>query len=91
MKAARYFLLTEICLAIIFVLNAGQSLAEESPADVLAARVRDQGHRCDGPVNAERDPSRSKPDEAVWVLKCANATYRIRLDPDMAAHIERLE
>ena len=25
-------------------------------------------------------------DDAVWILKCQNATYRVRLVPDMAAH-----
>jgi hypothetical protein len=57
--------------------------------EILAAQIRRQGYRCDGPLTAERDAERSKPDEAVWVLKCANATYRIRLVPDMAARVER--
>jgi predicted trehalose synthase len=61
------------------------------PAETIAAQVRLQGHRCDEPLSATRDTARSKPNEAVWVLKCANATYRLRLIPNMAATVERLE
>jgi hypothetical protein len=38
-----------------------------------------------------RDAERSKPDEAAWVLKCANVTYRLALIPDMAWKVEQLE
>ena len=61
------------------------------PAETLAAQVRLQGHRCDEPLSATRDTALSKPNEAVWVLKCANASYRLRLIPNMAATVERLE
>ena len=64
--------------------------AEEMPAEVIAAQIRRQGYRCDGSLNAERDAERSKPHEAVWVLKCENATYRIRIVPNMAAQVEQL-
>ena len=63
----------------------------EMPADSIAAQVRLQGHRCDEALSAARDTALSKPNEAVWVLKCANATYRVRLMPNMAAGVERLE
>jgi hypothetical protein len=56
----------------------------------IAAQIRRRGYRCDGSLNAERDAERSKPGEAVWVLKCENATYRIRLVPNMAAQVEQL-
>jgi hypothetical protein len=42
------------------------------------------------PVTAERDSALSRPDEAVWILKCQNATYRVRLIPDLAARVEQL-
>ena len=61
---------------------------EVAPAESLAAQLRAQGFRCDRPVTAERDATRSKPDEAVWVVKCANASYRMRLIPDMAATVK---
>ena len=42
-------------------------------------------------MSAQREPGQSKPDEPVWILKCVNATYRVRIIPDMAARIERLD
>ena len=33
----------------------------------------------------------SEPDDSVWLLRCSNATYRVRLIPDMRATIERIE
>jgi len=63
----------------------------EMPADSIAAQIRLQGYRCDAPVGATRNTELSRPNEAVWVLKCANATYRVRLMPNMAAGVERLE
>jgi hypothetical protein len=58
---------------------------------MLAVQIRKQGFLCERPLSAERDTERSKPDEAIWVIKCGNATYRMRLIPDMAAKVERLE
>ena len=68
-----------------------RSATEETSGEVLAVDLRRQGHRCDAPVTAERDAARSKPDEAAWVLKCANASFRMRLVPHMAAVIEQLD
>ena len=62
--------------------------AREAPKDTLAAQIRMQGVACDKPLSAVRDTKRSKPDHAVWVLKCSNATYRISRFPDMAARVE---
>jgi hypothetical protein len=64
--------------------------AQETPPEALASQLRLQGHRCDDPVTAQRDAQLSKPDEVVWSLRCGNASYRMRLTPDMAARIELL-
>ena len=63
-------------------------IGEETPAGILAVRLRQQGHRCDEPARAEPDADRSRAGERAWVVKCANASYRIRLMPNMAAVIE---
>jgi hypothetical protein len=63
--------------------------AEET--EIVAAQIRRQGFVCDNPMRAEPDREHSKPNEAVWVLKCQNATYRVRLIPKRAAHIERID
>lgn len=62
----------------------------QTPPDVLAAQIRAQGYRCEPPLRAKRDAKRSKPDRPVWILKCGESTFRIRLDPDMAAKVEKL-
>jgi hypothetical protein len=67
---------------------AGASLAQETPAGIIAAQVRLQGHTCDEPRSAERNMQASKPNHAVWILTCKNATYLVTLVPDMAARIE---
>jgi hypothetical protein len=67
-----------------------QGADKDAAAESLAAQLRTQGFRCDKPVTAERDAARSKPDQAAWVVKCANASYRMRLTPDMAAKVEPL-
>ncbi len=63
----------------------------QAPADDVAAQIRSQGYQCDQPVTAKRNVRLSKPDSFVWTLKCRNATYRVRLDPDMTAHVVKLK
>jgi hypothetical protein len=57
----------------------------------VAAQIRSQGYVCTQPVAAARDPAASRPNVTVWVLSCANARYRVRLVPDMAAQVTQLE
>lgn len=78
-------LLAVVLIAVPYVCNA------QTPADDVAAQVRSQGYRCDQPAAARRDLRRSKPDSAVWVLNCRNATFRVRLIPNMAARITKLK
>jgi hypothetical protein len=66
------------------------AVAAETPQSMLAAQIRMQGFTCDKPLGAVRDKKRSRPDHAVWVLKCGDATYRISRAPDMAAKVEPL-
>lgn len=65
--------------------------AQETPKDIIAAHIRSQGYACEGPKSAKRDLRASIPEEAVWLLKCGNASYRVRLIPDMAAIVEPLD
>jgi hypothetical protein len=68
------------------------SLAQEvTPKETVAAQIRSQGFACDKPQSATRDEKLSKPDEAVWILTCENATYQVRLIPDMAAKVQQLK
>ena len=80
MKVGRYLLIFWVGLSIAHILSAAGSSgigpllfsahAQEAPAGMLADHIRRQGYRCDGPLSAVRDAARSKPDEAVWILKC---------------------
>jgi hypothetical protein len=86
--------LMALMLLVLVVTGAGAALAAAgtgNPKDNLAAQLRDQGYACDHPQSAEQDAKGSKPDEAVWVVQCENAKYRMRLVPDMAAKVERID
>jgi hypothetical protein len=80
--------------SLLFAIAGGvlsvPALAQPAATDI-AAQVRLQGYSCEGQVQAKRDPQQSRPDEADWILTCSNATYRVRLVPDMAARIEKLQ
>jgi len=82
-------------LAMTFVYCASPALAQTGSADDAAAaalvadQVREQGNACAEPATASRDPSVD--DDAVWLLTCADAKYRVRLVPDQAAVIENLD
>jgi hypothetical protein len=78
-------------LALLSVSAAEVSLAQSDAKDIIAAQIRAQGYTCQNPTAATRDASASKPNEAVWVITCENATYRTTLIPNMAAKVEQLE
>ncbi len=67
---------------------AAAARAQETPKDIIAAHLRLQGYTCDAPKSARRDMRASRPDEAVWIIVCEDARYRVRLVPDMADAIE---
>jgi hypothetical protein len=74
-------------LALPVLALAAQADEAAVDAGIVADQVRSQGFACADPVSAERDPAKSKPDEAYYVLTCANATYNVRLVPDLAAQV----
>jgi hypothetical protein len=85
-----------VALAVLGLVGAGGTAIAAGPSgtdtqNILAAQLRDQGYACDQPQSAERDVQASTPDEAVWVVQCENDKYRMRLVPDMAAKVERLD
>ncbi len=60
-----------------------------TPPEVLADQLRSQGYPCDRALSSQRDASTQ--DESVWILRCSNGTYRVRLIPDMAAKVEKID
>ncbi len=77
--------------AVASAVLATPSAAQETPAEIIAAHIRRQGYVCENALRAERNRKASKPDEPVWILRCNNATYRVRLIPDMAAQVETIK
>jgi hypothetical protein len=63
---------------------------DESPANIIAVQIRKQGFSCEKPQSASRDAKSSGPDEPVWIVKCDNASYRVRLVGNMADRVEKL-
>jgi hypothetical protein len=84
-------LLSGSMAVVAAVIAISSSSHSQTPADDVAAKVRSQGYRCDQPITATRDVKASRPDSPVWVLTCRHATYRVRLDPDMAARVTTLK
>ena len=72
--------------AVAVLTTATGAFTQETAKGLLAVQVRSQGQVCDNPISAQ-----SAPDVSVWVLRCENNSYRVRLAPDMAARIQRLK
>ena len=83
-----------VAIMVLALLDTGCMAVAAVPLEdknILAAQLRAQGYECSRPKSAERDVQASKPDEEVWIVQCENAKYRMRLDPDMAAKVERVD
>jgi hypothetical protein len=78
-------------MVIVAVIGTGCAAHAQTAAKDLAAQLREQGFACEEPVSVAKNVRRSKPDEAVWIVKCRNTAYRMRLVPDMAAHVTKLK
>jgi hypothetical protein len=78
-------------LLAVIPLTAGLAAQDEVPKDILASQIKRQGYACDRPEKAKRDAALSKPDSAVWILKCESGAYRVRVVPDMGAHVQRID
>lgn len=68
---------------------AAPALAQEAPTEILAATVRQHGYVCTEPQGATRDGA-AVADQTVWILRCKNASYRVRLSPNRNAVVERI-
>jgi len=79
-----------VCLSFDGGIAPAVLTQEETPKEILAVRVREQGYACERPIRAEKDAAETRPLATVWVLECSNARYRIVLHPDMAAEIQVL-
>ena len=80
-----------LLLAATAAMAGASASAQEDPTNIVADQIRAQGYKCDSPQSAKQDAQASKPDEAVWILQCESGSYRVRLVPDMAATVEKID
>ena len=80
-----------LLLAAAAAMAGASASAQEDPTNIVADQIRAQGYKCDSPQSAKQDAQASKPDEAVWILQCESGSYRVRLVPDMAATVEKID
>jgi hypothetical protein len=90
MKRVRATVIAACVLASVAV-GVPALAQDEDPKDIIATQLRKQGHACEKPASAVRDADASKPDEPVWILTCEGAKYRVRMVPDQAAVVEKLD
>jgi hypothetical protein len=77
--------------ALLFGANAALAADSEDPTNIIAAQIRAQGYECDNPKGATRDPDLSQGEDRGWILDCGDATYEVKLVPDMAATVKKIE
>jgi hypothetical protein len=77
--------------ALLFGASAALALDSEDPTEIIAAQIRAQGYACDHPKGATRDPDLSQGEDRGWILDCGAATYKVKLVPDMAATVTKIE
>jgi hypothetical protein len=78
-------------VAALLLAALAHPLGAQDAVDTVADTVRDRGHPCAQAIAAERDEAASRPDEAVWILTCSDARYRVRFPGDTAPQVERLD
>ncbi|MCU0955010.1 MAG: hypothetical protein MUC37_10470 [Hyphomicrobium sp.] len=90
-KMNGYILFSVAILGLAATVVAAQAEPGEDPKDIIAVQIRKQGFTCVNPESATQDKEQSRPDEPVWLLKCEGASYRVRMMPDQAAKVEKLD
>jgi hypothetical protein len=85
-------------LAVALCVGAGAfaqdqppAVADETAKDIVATTVRSEGYPCENPKRAVRDEAASSPDQAAWVVECANASYQVKYNNDLPAEIRQLD
>ncbi len=92
----RHVPLTGLVLGLAFgtgdiALSCRAQAQTETPAEIIAVQIRKQGYTCGKAESAERDVDASKPNLPIWILKCDNARYRVRVFANQADEVERLD
>lgn len=80
-----------VCFVACAISTGAAAQQKNVEMTVLADQIRSQGYPCSNPSSVERLAGESVQDEPDYLLKCDNATYRIRLVPDQAAKVTRVK
>lgn len=91
MNTAAWLVVSQLVVWVATVSSAVARGEDRNAAGAIAAQIRRQGYVCVGVASAQRDPAASTANQTVWVLKCENGTYRVRLVPRKAAVVERVD
>jgi hypothetical protein len=83
--------LSALALLVIASMAPDTIAQGDDPRNILAAKVRGQGHICTKPLKAERDPQLSAPDVPAWILTCDDGVFRVIVHADMADRITKLQ
>ncbi len=73
------------------IVTSANAQEEAVEMTVLADQIRSQGFACNSPTSAERVTAESVPEEPIYLLKCESGAYQIRLVPDQAAVVTKVE
>jgi hypothetical protein len=88
MISLRFVCLT--CAALGGVSTSAVAQDEHVEITVIAGQLRAQGFVCANPASADRLAKKSVPGKPVYLLKCENAVYEVRLIPNQAAEVTKL-
>jgi|GEM_PF-3060942 len=80
-----------LCVAISTTPGSVDAQSQEATLDAVAAAVRQRGHVCDRPKSVKHDAEHSEPDRKAWIIRCENATYRVKFMGDTGAEVVRLD
>lgn len=77
-----------IGLPTFYSMNQGHAASPVEAKDIVAIQLRAQGMACSHPISAIKDKRDSQPDAPVWIIKCDEAIYRVRLIPHLGSRIQ---
>jgi hypothetical protein len=87
--ALALFLLVGALATVIAQFSPAAAFAapSEKAPGIIAAQLRRQGVACTTPRGGVLDSENSTPHETAWILRCDEASYRVRIIPHLGARI----
>jgi len=76
-------------MSVALLVTATSAMGREAPINLLEI-IQQQGYPCTKPISTQSDSAHANSGEVIWVVKCEDATYRIRLIANRPAQVERI-